>query len=390
MSVKKIEAVQRLVQPVIVQILPALNRGGVERGTVEVAAAIIEAGWRAVVISHGGYFEAQLKRIGAVHYNLPVQSKNPLGWGATRRRVKQILQDEHADLVHVRSRVPSWIALPIAKKLKIPTVATIHSKFLANNFIKHRYNAKMLSADRVISISNYVDHILRDDYAGYYNPDKNRVIHRGADLQLFDPDAVNQSRVIRAAERMNVSLDKPIIMLPARATSWKGHELLMDAMALREDRNFCLVLLGVDPHGSGYASRLHAKALRLGLGGQVRLVAASDDMPAALMLADVVVMPSILPEPFGRVAVEAQAMGRPVVSFDHGGAAESIIDGKTGWRAVPGDHVSLAASIEKALSLSPSARDILAKTARAHVEANFSAKKMCDETLALYRELLHI
>ena len=388
MNKKTTDAVHRLVQPVIVQILPALGRGGVERGTVEVARAITEAGWRAVVISNGGYLENQLARTGAVHYRLPVNSKNPLKWGGIRRQVKKILADEHADIVHVRSRAPGWIALPAAKSLGVPTVATIHSKFQAQNVFKHAYNAKMLSADRVVAISNYVDDVLKSQYSRYYKSDKQSVIHRGADITQFDPDNIQQSRIVREAERMNLPLDMPVIMLPARATSWKGHELLLEAMARRENKEFCLVLLGVEANGSGYAEKLQNTALRLGLGGQVRLVAATDDMPAALMLADVVAMPSTLPEPFGRVAIEAQAMGRPIVAFDHGGAVESIIDGVTGWLAKPNDAASLADAVEKALTLRPKERDALALISRAHIMKNFSVKKMCDQTLAIYHELL--
>lgn len=388
MSQSKSKSVDRLVQPVIVQILPALERGGVERGTIEIAKAITQAGWRAVVISNGGYLENQLKRAGAEHYKLPVHTKNPLAWGSVSRRVRQILRDEHADLVHVRSRAPAWIALPAAKNLDIPTIATIHSKFQAMNVFKHSYNAKMLSADHVIAISNYVDDVLRNQYSRFYNPESQSVIHRGADIDVFDPANVTQSRIVREAERINLPLDVPVIMLPARATSWKGHEIIIEAMAKRADKNFCLVLLGIEANGSGYAEKLRNMALRLGLGGQVRLASASDDMPAALMLADVVAMPSTLPEPFGRVAIEAQAMGRPVVAFDHGGAVESIIDGSTGWLARPNDADSLAEAVDKALSLTTKERDLLSIIARTHIVKKFSVEKMCKRTLKIYRKLL--
>ena len=378
----------RLVQPVIVQILPALNRGGVERGTLETAKAIIDAGWRAVVISSGGHLVPQLQRLGATHHTLPVHTKNPLKWGLIRRQISSILKSEHADLVHVRSRVPAWIALPAAKKLNIPSVATIHSKFQAGNLFKHRYNAKMLSADRVISISHYVESVLQSQYSRHYRAEAGSVIHRGADMDQFNPENVAQSRIVREAERLKIPLDMPVIMLPARPTKWKGHDLLLDALAQREDKNFCVILLGADVQGAKFSEQLRVKALRLGLGGQVRLATASDDMPAALMLADVVAMPSTLPEPFGRVAIEAQAMGRPVVAFDHGGAVESIIDGKTGWLAVPNDVSSLADIVDKALGLSADERTEFAKTARSHAETHFSVAQMCSKTLAIYRELL--
>ena len=125
------------------QILPALNLGGVERGTIEMARAIIEAGGKAVIISSGGQLVPQLQRIGAIHITLPVHVKNPLKWGGVRRELRSHLKEQGADIVHVRSRVPAWLALPVAKKLGIATIATIHGKFRAQNIFKKIYNAKI-------------------------------------------------------------------------------------------------------------------------------------------------------------------------------------------------------------------------------------------------------
>lgn len=142
--------------PVVVQVLPALVRGGVERGTVEMAKAIIEAGGRAVVISGGGPMVRHLDRIGAVHHTLPVGNKNPLSWPGTRGRLRRILVREGADIVHVRSRVPAWIALPAARSLGLVTVGTVHGRFQNSNVLKRFFNRKMLVPEHVIAISNYV------------------------------------------------------------------------------------------------------------------------------------------------------------------------------------------------------------------------------------------
>jgi glycosyltransferase involved in cell wall biosynthesis len=177
-------------------------------------------------------------------------------------------------------------------------------------------------------------------------------------------------------------------MLPARPTFWKGHEVLLDALALIKDLPFICLFVGAADGKQSFIDRITKHGVDRGLEGRFRLSHAVDDMPAALMVADVVVMPSITPEPFGRIALEAQAMGRPVVAFDHGGAVESIKHGQTGWLAKPGDAESLAACIREALELQGSARQELADKSRAHIEGSFSTKRMCNETIKIYRRIL--
>lgn len=372
--------------PVIVQVLPALVRGGVERGTIEMARAIVAAGGRAVVISAGGPMVRHLDRIGAVHHTLPVGSKNPLSWPGIRRRVRRVLVDEGADLVHVRSRMPAWIALPAAKSLKLATVSTVHGRVRDSNPLKRMVNGKMLASDHVIAISNYVKSRLETQFGT--QADKLTVIPRGVDVEMFDPAAVAQSRIIRFVDSIALPEDDPIIMLPARPTAWKGHEVLLRALAKITDQPFHCVLLGAADGKRAFVDKLTETGMQLGLEGRFRLTPAVDDMPAALMAADIVAMPSVTPEPFGRVALEAQAMGRLVVAFDHGGASESIVHGRTGWLAKPVDEDSLAECLSKALSFTAAQRQTMAAETRAHIEADFSTDLMCSRTLSVYRQQL--
>ena len=374
------------VGPVIVQVLPALIRGGVERGTIEMAKAIIDAGGRAVVISSGGPLVRHLDRIGAQHHILAVNRKNPLSWGATRRQVRRILENEGAHIVHVRSRVPAWIALAAAKSLGISTVSTVHGRFQNTNFIKRIFNGKMLAADHVIAISKYVKAQIERQFGKQEN--RLSVVQRGVDVQLFDAGAVPQARIVRFIDSIALPEDQPVIMLPARPTAWKGHVILLQALAKISDQPFNCVLLGAADGRRPFVENLTEIGVRLGLEGRFRLTPSIDDMPAALMAADIVAMPSVTPEPFGRVALEAQAMGRLVVAFDHGGAAESIIHGETGWLAKPVDVDSLATCLSEALSYSQSKRSAMAAETRAHIEASFSTTLMCDATIRIYKRLL--
>ena len=377
-----------ITRPVIVQILPALNRGGVERGTVEIAKAVIDRGYKAVVISNGGLLESQLTRMGATVHRLPVHSKNPLKWPFIRSKLSEILRAEGADIVHVRSRAPAWIALPVAARLSLATVSTIHSKFAPKNALKHLYNRKMLKADAVIAISDFIKSIIATHYAQHKSEEDVTVIHRGVDTVVFDPASVTQQRIIREAERLNLPEEGSVVMLPARPTSWKGHEVLIRAVAALNRPDVTLLLVGAGDGPPRFIAALEQLARKTGLDGRLRIATGSNDMPAAFMLADVIAMPSTVPEPFGRVAVEAGAMGRPVVAFNHGGAVESVLDGKTGWLAKPNDVEALTSALTSALDLSQTDRARLAKRARAHITKFFSKEKMCQKTMEIYDNLL--
>ncbi len=176
----------------------------------------------------------------------------------------------------------------------------------------------------------------------------------------------------------------PVIMLPGRLTRWKGGEALLRAVAAQPRRDVFCVFVGA----GSLAPVLEKQADALGLGGRVRLAGQCDDMPAALMLADVVACPSLKPEPFGRTVIEAQAMGKPVVAANHGGAAETVIDGETGWRVAPGDVGALAELLAHALGMSEGERAALGEAARASVLAQYTLTAMQQATLDVYRELL--
>ena len=370
----------------ILQILPNLQQGGVERGTVDMAQAIIKAGGTALVISGGGPMEAQIKRIGGEHITLAVRSKNPIRWPRIRHKLRQVMLQHKVDLVHIRSRAPAWIGIPAARALNIPVVTTVHGRFKATNIFKKYYNSIMTRADRVIAISQYVSDLITKQFPKAV--DKTVTIHRGVNVDMFNPQSVNAQRTINAANTLNVDENKKIIMLPARPTLWKGQEAMISAMAKLSDKDAILILVGAAAGHEGFQSKLIAHISSNQVEGRVIFAPETRDMPATMMLADVVVMPSITPEPFGRIAIEAQAMGRPVVAFNNGGATESIIDKETGWLAKPDDIDDLADAVDQALALKPRARQQFSKRARQHVIDHFSTDLMEAKTLAVYLTLL--
>lgn len=370
------------VPPTILQVLPALEGGGVERGTLEIAQAVASAGGVALVASAGGRMVPQLERVGGRHVALALMTKDPLNIWLNSFALGRLIRRERVSLVHARSRAPAWSAWWAARRALVPFITTWHGVYDETLPGKRRYNSVMARGERVIAISAFVAERLR---ALRVPEARIRVIPRGVDTALFNPDVVTGDRVHRLAQAWRLPTGAPVVMLPGRLSAWKGGALLLDAMARLPGRDAFAVFVG---GGSDkVASSLTRQAERLGLADRVRLTGHCEDMQAALMLADVVVCPSLKPEPFGRTVIEAQALGRMVIAADHGGAVETVALG-TGWRVTPGDEAAWAEALDRALSFSGADRAAIGATARAHVAAHYTMAAMQRATLAVYAEVL--
>ncbi len=370
----------------VLQVLPRLVAGGVERGTVDMAAALAEAGAVPVVASAGGPMEAHLKRHGAQHLTLPLASKNPFVIRRNVDRLAQVIEAQDIDIVHARSRAPAWSALGATRKTGCHFVTTVHAPYGAKGSLKRRYNSVMMRGEKVIAISEFVADYMRRTYD--MDPAKIRVIHRGVDLVRFDPEKVTPERVIKLARQWRMPDGVPLILLPGRLTRWKGQTVMLDALARLKDENVCCALLGSAMGREGFRSELEQKIAQSGLTGRAFILDNCDDMPAAYKLADMVVSASSEPEGFGRVVSEGQAMGRIVIVSNHGGAKEQIIDGETAFAFTPDDPDSLADCIRRAVRLDPAQRDKMQRRAVEHVRDHFSNAVMCRKTIDLYREIL--
>jgi glycosyltransferase involved in cell wall biosynthesis len=372
--------------PTVLQVLPRLVTGGVERGTVDLAAALAAAGWRALVASAGGPMVRELERAGARHIELPLASKNPLVMRANVGRIARVIAEHGVDIVHARSRAPAWSARAAARREGVHFVTTFHNAYGGTSWLKRRYNAVMAGGERVIAISEFVARHVIATYG--VNPERVTVVPRGVDVARFDPEHTAPDRFVRLAREWGLPDGVPVVLLPGRLTRWKGHHVLIEALR-RLDRAalHCLIV------GSGderYRRELERTIARRPLKCSIGIVDECRDMAAAYMLADVVVSASTDPEGFGRVIVEAQAMGRPVIATSHGGAMETVIPGETGWLVPPGEASALAAALAEALDLSPEARLDLAERAIRHVRDHFTVARMTERTIAIYRELLGI
>ncbi|HOO81942.1 MAG TPA: glycosyltransferase family 4 protein [Alphaproteobacteria bacterium] len=374
------------IQPVIMQIIPELGPGGAEQGCIDIAAELVASGAQAIIVSNGGSRVHELERIGAVHINLPVHSKSPLVMWHNITALRKIIERYNVNIVHVRSRAPAWSAYYACKKTSAHYITTCHAPYNISGEAKKFYNSSIAQGERVIAISNYVADYLRKNY----NLDNRtiRLIPRGIPMERFHPTAVTPQRMIALAQSWRVPDGANIVMLPGRITRWKGHSVLINALERIQREDLFCVIIGSDQGRKEYRKELDEQIAAKGLEGRVRIVDHCNDMPAAYMLSTVVVCPSTDPEGFGRVPVEAQAMGRPVVASDHGGAQETILRGQTGWLVEPSNPQALAAAIEDALALTPTQRSMLATRAMTHIAANFTKEQMADKTLDVYAELL--
>jgi glycosyltransferase involved in cell wall biosynthesis len=372
--------------PVVMQIIPELSAGGAEQGCIDMAAEIKNSGAIAIVVSNGGTRVHEIKRAGGQHIKLPVHSKNPVTMFRNISALRSIINQYDVDIVHARSRAPAWSAWRACKGTGARFMTTCHAPYNINGNLKRFYNSSIARGERVIAISGFVSSYLQNNYK--IDRNKIRVIHRGIRMERFAPSSVTPERLIKLASEWRIPDGANIVMLPGRLTRWKGHNVLIDAMArLNRPDTFC-VLIGSDQGRKEYRKELEENINSKGMEGSFRIIDHCDDMPAAYMLATVVVSASTDPEGFGRVPVEAQAMGRPIVATDHGGARETVIKGETGWLTPPNDVQALSNALSEALSLNDNQRAVLAKHAMAHIAANFTQDQMADKTLNVYAELL--
>ncbi len=378
---------------VLLQVVPALDAGGVEQTTLDVARAVTAAGGRALVASAGGRMEAELAARGGELIRLPMDTKNPLTVLQNAGALERLIRARKVSLVHARSRMPAYSAWIAARRARTPWVTTYHGTYNARSAPKRLYNRVMARGDMVIANSEFTrDHLLSEHLG--VDPDRVVAIPRGVDLERFCPSAVGGDRLaaVRAAWGLAADETRPVMLLAGRLTAWKGQGLIIEAVRrLREDgggQDLVMILAGDDQGRVGYRAELEAAIAAGGLADTVRIVGHCEDMPAAYLAADFALTPSIEPEAFGRTAVEPQAMGRPVLAADHGGARETVLDGATGWRVRPGDPDAWADALHQALSTPPQVRRAMGEAGLERVKRLYSLEAMAGATLDVYLRLL--
>ena len=404
-------------RPTILQIVPQLDAGGAELSVVEIAGAVARAGGRCLVLAEPGRLAANIEEAGGEVLPFPAATKNPLRILANGRRIAGIAAREGVDLIHARSRAPAWSALIAARRLGVPFVTTYHGAYNETNALKRLYNSVMARGDVVIANSRYTAGLIA---ARYGTPaERVEVIHRGVDTAAFDPVRVAPERVAALRRSWGVAPHRRVILQAARLTRWKGQAVLIDAAARLQAEGLlqeAAVVLAGDAQGrDAYVEELRSRIASQGLEHCVHIVGHVADMAAAYLAAHVTVVASTEPEAFGRTAIEAAALGCPVVATDIGAPPETVLtgergqtpgpplqieaqpfeargltpsQGRTGWLVPPADAAALAERLAEALALAPPARAEMGERARQHILANFSVTSMQASTLGVYDRLL--
>ena len=386
-------------KPTILQITRSMERGGGERTALDMAKAVKNHGWNSIVASKGGLFETELKNENIKHINTHIGKfpKRPTRQNENVQKIKKIIQDNNVSLIHAHSHPVAKTALKAARQTKIPIVFNLFAAKEKNKIQtwSFRWSVNQIDATTIPSkwFKNYCENIYG------INPKKLAMIYNSFDKNTFDPKNVTEKQKENLLKQWGIKNDKPIALVPARTVRWKGHKCLINAIhILKKENNLkCrFVCVGHDNGDTQYLKELKEQIKRNGLNDDVILAGDCGDMPAAYALSDVVFNPSIEPETFGYVVLEAHAMEKPVVSTALGATGEIMMtedeygkDKMTGWRIKPNDTKILAETIQNVFDVKPNELNEMGKRGRKFVEDKFDFDKIQEEIITLYDRLIN-
>lgn len=367
----------------VLQIVPRMDHGGVERAAVDISRALVARGVNSVLATAGGRLCADVALDGGRIALLPVHSKSPLTMAGNVLRLRRLIRDARIDLVHVRSRAPALSAVLAARWAGVPIVSTYHGIYGARSAFKRAYNGLLTRVDRVMVNSLFTQaHVSREHGVP---PHRMRLVPEAVDEVRFRPLDENQAAAGKL--RRTWSPDgRRILLCPARLTRWKGQALLIEAFARGAPSDWRLVVVGDAQGRTAYREELERLVALNGVADKVLFAGDHADMPLAYSACDVVALPSLKPESFGRSAVEAQLMKRPVVVSDHGAFQETVIEG--GVRLAAGNMRVWEEGLSWFLAHPPEAHHAMGRAGRRSVERAYNMEGTVQKTMECYAEAL--
>ena len=379
----------------VLQVIPTLGFGGAETGCYDLAHYLSEKGCSSFIATSGGKLLKFVKRNKVKIFRLPVHSKNPILIIINAIILSIIIFTNNINIVHARSRAPAWSCYLACLITRRNFITTFHGTYNFKNNFKKFYNSVMLRSKLTIAGSNFIFNHINENYSEYLDRKKKlRVIFRGINIDYYNQKNISLLKQERLKKEWELLPDRSTILMPGRLTYWKGQEKLIEAInILIEDynnTNFQLILLGSDQGRKVYKKKLINLVQRYRLGKKVKFFEHCKEMPLAYSLADVIVSASIEPEAFGRVSVEAQAMGKPIVASNLGGSKETILKGKSGFLYKHDDARQLAEALNTVIELDQDSLNSIGNEGRKNVTKKFDVEAMCDSTLREYKKLLNI
>ena len=378
----------------VLQVIPKLGYGGAETGCYDIAHYLPENNCESFIVTSGGELLKFVDKKKVKVITLPVHSKNPLLIIFNSLALIGIILFHNISIIHARSRAPAWSCLLASKLTGRKFVTTFHGTYNFNNNFKKFYNSVMVRSNLIIAGSNFIFSHIKEKYSNYLDAEKKlRVIFRGINVDYFDPTTKMEEDEKKLLNKWEIKKDKKIILLPGRLTSWKGQEVFIEAINLVNIdlgyEAFNVVILGNDQGRDLYKKKLIRLAEQYRMKNQIRFIDHCKDMALAYKVSDIVVSASIEPEAFGRVAVEAQSMEKPIIASNIGGSNETIIDEKTGFLFESGNAKSLSQKILKVLNLDETLLKSVGAEGRKNIIQKFNVEKMCFSTYSEYKRILN-
>ena len=378
----------------VLQVIPKLGYGGAETGCYDIAHYLPENNCESFIVTSGGELLKFVDKKKVKVITLPVHSKNPLLIIFNSLALIGIILFHNISIVHARSRAPAWSCLLASKLTGRKFVTTFHGTYNFNNNFKKFYNSVMVRSNLIIAGSNFIFSHIKEKYSKYLDGEKKlRVIFRGINVDYFDPTTKMEEDEKKLLNKWEIKKEKKIILLPGRLTSWKGQEIFIEAINLVNIElgyeAFNVVILGNDQGRDLYKKKLIRLAEQYRMKNQIRFIDHCKDMALAYKVSDIVVSASIEPEAFGRVAVEAQSMEKPIIASNIGGSNETIIDEKTGFLFESGNAKSLSQKILKVLNLDETLLKSVGAEGRKNIIQKFNVEKMCFSTYSEYKRIIN-
>ena len=377
----------------VLQVIPKLGYGGAETGCYDIAHFLSENDCGSFLATSGGELLKFIKKDKVKLIRLPVHSKNPLLILFNTLVLIIYIFLFKINIIHARSRAPAWSCYFASLITRRVFVTTFHGTYNFKNNLKKFYNSVMLRAKLTIAGSNFIFSHINENYSEFLNKEKKlRVIFRGINVDYFNPKNISVLKQEKLKQEWGLSSNKFTILLPGRLTYWKGQEKFIESLnILIEDynvTNFQAVILGSDQGRKVYHKKLINLVQRYRLNKKIKFFQHCREMPLAYSLADVVVSASIEPEAFGRVSVEAQAMGKPIVASNIGGSKETIVNKKTGFLYKHDDPRELAKILNTVIQLSVDDLKFMGIEGRKNVTKKFDVETMCQSNLKEYKRLI--
>ena len=378
----------------VLQVIPKLGYGGAETGCYDIAHYLPENNCESFIVTSGGELLKFIDKKKVKVIRLPVHSKNPILILLNSIALIGIILFNNISIVHARSRAPAWSCLLATKITGRKFVTTFHGTYNFSGKIKKFYNSIMVRSNLIIAGSNFIFSHIKENYSKYLDEKKKLlVIFRGINVDYFDSTTKLESDEKKLLKKWEIEKDKKIILLPGRLTAWKGQEVFIEAINLVNIElgyeAFNGVILGSDQGRDLYKKKLIRLTEQYRMTKQVKFIDHCKDMALAYKISDIVVSASIEPEAFGRVAVEAQSMEKPIIASNIGGSNETVVDEKTGFLFDSNNAKSLSEKIIKILSMDKTSLKSIGTEARKNIIQKFNVEKMCFSTYSEYKRIIN-